>query len=172
MLEGMSDDFTPLSPPEGTASIDVAAQVISILADFGFGIAVLEGVRVLRRKQTPLRAAMRLGIVGLSVFGVNTVLKKVFDRERPEAAPLPNGMVRTPRSASFPSGHTLAATASAVALPTSGLGVAAGLSGASLVGWSRVRLGAHHKSDVVGGLVLGAGLGALLRLLLTRLERE
>lgn len=39
--------------------------------------------------------------------------------------------------------------------------VAASLSGAILIGLSRVYLGHHHPSDVLGGALLGAGVGAL-----------
>ena len=71
--------------------------------------------------------------------------------------------VRTPTSSSFPSGHTLAAFATAVVLPDSNPEMAAYVGFAGAVAASRVHLRAHHPSDVLGGAAIGAALGLLLR---------
>jgi undecaprenyl-diphosphatase len=77
--------------------------------------------------------------------------------------------VRTPSSASFPSGHTLAAFSTALVLPESAAGSAAALGFAASVAASRVHLGAHHASDVVAGAAVGTVLGLVLRRGLGRL---
>ena len=171
MLVGMELDQGDLESTPSRGWPDDLAAVISTLADYGFIVAAVESLAVLRGRRTIREAAIRLGVVGLSVFGLNTALKRLVGRPRPQGASEP-GIARTPRSASFPSGHTLAATTAAVAIPATPLGVAAGMSGAGLVGWSRLRLGAHHRSDVAGGLVIGIALGTLLRALLDSLDRS
>lgn len=153
-------------------ALDVMAGAVSILADHGFAVAVLVGIDTLRHRSHLRRNVERLAVVGVAVLAVNVAVKRVVNRSRPEGASEAPGLVRTPTSSSFPSGHTLAAATAAIALPTAPSGQIAALTGASLVGWSRVRLGAHHRSDVVGGLAIGAVLGAVIRQTLTRLDRE
>ena len=69
--------------------------------------------------------------------------------------------MRAPRTSSFPSGHTLAAFCSAAVLSRPGdrRGNAFLYASAGLIGVSRIHLGHHHASDVVGGVVIGTALG-------------
>lgn len=115
-----------------------------------------------------LRRARRLALwVAATMIGgavIDEVLKTVVDRARPVFA----HPVATAPGASFPSGHAFTATLGAgvvllVALPLvprRGRPVAWLL--ATLVplavGYSRVALGVHWVSDVVGGWLLGIGL--------------
>ncbi len=153
----------------GSVALDRVARAISVLADYGFIVACVELLGVARSKRSAKAALLRLAVVGGSVFALNTALKKIFATPRPETAAEPKGLVRIPTSASFPSGHTMAAAAAAVAIPDTPAGIAVGLVGAGAVGWSRLHLGAHHKGDVAGGLLIGAGLGLACRAVLKRL---
>jgi undecaprenyl-diphosphatase len=71
--------------------------------------------------------------------------------------------VRVPTSSSFPSGHTLAATCTAIVFAdsTAQLVLFGGFAGS--VALSRVYLRHHHASDVLGGLVIGTAAGVLGR---------
>jgi len=113
------------------------------------------------------RAAVRgLGSVAAASAAANLLGKGLFggDRPSPDAVPLGRRLRRYPTTPSFPSGHsaTAGAFAAGVALewPAAGLVVAPV---AVAVMYSRVHVGAHWFSDVVGGAALGAGLALLGR---------
>ena len=101
-------------------------------------------------------------------LAVNAAAKQLVGRERPDRSDRASGellSVRAPRSASFPSGHTLAAFCTAVVLADGPAERTAYLALATAVGASRIHLGDHHASDVVGGAAIGIVLGTALRAL-------
>lgn len=107
------------------------------------------------------RAVRRSVLLVVEQALVNVVIKSAFDRNRPEHDLAHPHDLREPATSSFPSGHA-SAGACATVLLTRDLGygpVWAGLG--AVVGWSRIHVGAHHASDVVGGAVVGAALGTL-----------
>lgn len=94
------------------------------------------------------------------------LIKRTVVRTRPARAGLPSALVREPDRFSFPSGHAAAAMSVAVGYGVVFPALAAPLLGlALLVGFSRVRLGAHFPGDVLAGQSLALGAGALLILL-------
>ncbi|MBI1877307.1 MAG: VanZ family protein [Chloroflexi bacterium] len=105
--------------------------------------------------------------VGLAILvAIATSLALTFAFQYLVLRPRPEGMrllLPTPNFPSYPSGH--AATAFAVALVLAlayrrGRWWALALAAASLIAFSRVYLGYHYPSDIIGGAILGAGAGA------------
>jgi len=148
-------------PWRGRPRVDRTAALVSNLADYGFVWVVLAVVKGRRRGQGRRRAVVSLGTAGVSSLVVVRAAKSVVERQRPEEQL--EVRVRTPTSNSFPSGHTLAAFATAVVLPDTSAEMAAYVGFAGAVAASRVHLRAHHPSDVLGGAAIGAALGLLLR---------
>lgn len=120
------------------------------------------------------RDALTVVVSTAGAMAINTMLKNVFQRERPlERA----RRIALPNSHSFPSGHSLlcAATYPIVthhlvqnsSVPTQALAhTMAGLTILS-VGFSRVYFGVHFPSDVLGGFAAGFGWLGLTSLLHT-----
>lgn len=102
--------------------------------------------------------------VGMSAL-LTSGLKYVVNRPRPYVR-YPNDIV--PRCStgpfSFPSGHTSLAFATATAITLSTRNIYLAIPSylyAGFVGYSRMRLGVHFPSDVLGGMIIGIGSGLL-----------
>lgn len=118
------------------------------------------------------RVVLALFWTPLSFF-LDNVLKLVFQHPRPTQA-----IVAIPDSYSFPSGHAVAASALYITLALIAahgerrrrprrILIWSGVVVAVFVAWSRVYLGVHYFSDVIGGLLLGgAGSVAASRVLM------
>jgi undecaprenyl-diphosphatase len=108
------------------------------------------------------RAAGR-GLMAIAIAAVlaNGPAKLLARRRRPFSRSHP-ALIRTPRSTSFPSGHSAAASAfvtgACAELPTLAPALVP-LAGA--VAYSRVHTGVHYPSDVVVGVGIGIGSGLL-----------
>ena len=116
------------------------------------------------------RPALAAGAAVLLTYGVTTGLKELVDRPRPTGT---HPLVPLPDSPSFPSGHASTAFAAAAALAVFAprwLGPCF-LAIAALVGVSRLELGVHYVSDVVGGALLGVVIGLVAGLLLRNRPR-
>jgi undecaprenyl-diphosphatase len=133
---------------------------IVMLAFTRFALGVFAGVgfALLIGKQR------RVGIAVLAALGCGLVLTVLFQftvlRPRPDAVRL---IAPTPNFPSYPSGHAVAAfaTATVIALAYRRHGWAiAALIAAGLTALSRVYLGHHYPSDILAGSILGAGIGA------------
>lgn len=96
------------------------------------------------------------------------ILKRTVARPRPcDAAGVPLALIELPDPFSFPSGHSAAAFAVALAVAFAHpLLAPAALGLAALVAISRVTLRVHHPGDVLAGIALGAGGFVAAQLLL------
>jgi undecaprenyl-diphosphatase len=168
----------------GRPPADLGAAALSNLSDYGFVWAVIAAGKARRGGRFRLGPIEALAVAGISSYSVNKALKALIRRPRPEGA-LPSGddapgsngsrvalPVRTPTSSSFPSGHTLAATCTAVVLAENRRETVAFLGLAVAVAASRVHLRDHHPSDVIGGVVVGATLGVVGRRVLATAHRH
>jgi undecaprenyl-diphosphatase len=97
-----------------------------------------------------------------ATYLLNTAIKLVVRRRRPALPDLPP-LTSTPTGLSFPSAHT--STSVAATLLYSALGVPLlpliGLTAA--LAYSRIYLGVHYPSDLLGGAALGTAVGLTLR---------
>ncbi len=113
-----------------------------------------------------MRNGVKTGVaIGLNIL-LTTGLKYAINRPRPFEQ-YPNDIVQRTDAGkySFPSGHTSAAfaTATALTLSTKKWYVAVpSYAYACAVGYSRMRLGVHFPSDVLGGIVVGIGSSLLV----------
>jgi membrane-associated phospholipid phosphatase len=93
----------------------------------------------------------------LVAYALNTVLKTVVRRRRPELEKLP-ALISTPTSLSFPSAHASSSFAAARAyarlVPGAPLYAVA-----AAMALSRVYLGVHYPSDIAAGALLGTLVG-------------
>ena len=100
-------------------------------------------------------AAAALAIDMSGALVLNGTLKLAFHRDRPTPFDGAN-----PETFSFPSGHVLLTTCFCggllliVTSKTRDLGVLASFLLVLAIGWSRIYLGAHYPSDVLGGLLV------------------
>ena len=105
---------------------------------------------------------MGAALLAALVVGLALVLTVQFVvlRPRPDGVRL---LTPAPAFPSFPSGHAMSgfATATVLALSARRRPVTAlACAGAVLLALSRVYLGHHYPTDVMGGAALGAGVGA------------
>ena len=112
-------------------------------------------------------------------MAINTILKNVYQRQRPKEVAR---RIKLPKSHSFPSGHSLlsAATYPIVAhhlvqdqsAATQAIAHAFAMGIILSVGFSRVYFGVHFPSDVLGGFAAGFGWLGLTSLSHTLVEND
>ena len=183
MVEGTADRYDDaimqavhtIDNPAMTRTMEAVTQLGSHAA-----ISIAAGVTALAmlgkgRKNDAWTVVISTG----GAMAINTILKNVFQRQRPKELAR---RIKLPKSHSFPSGHSLlsAATYPIVThhlVQNESLAVQAAvhtLAGLTIlsVGFSRVYFGVHFPSDVLGGFAAGFGWLGLTSLSHTMMERE
>lgn len=107
----------------------------------------------------------------LSLVIGNGIIKNVVKRDRPSWDNTEiTILIKNPKDYSFPSGHTEASFAAAVAiyLNKKKEGIAA-LILAGLIAFSRLYLFVHFPSDIVGAMIIGSVLGIIANKIVNKL---
>jgi membrane-associated phospholipid phosphatase len=159
---GLDDNITAWFVAHGTPLLTSAARIITFFGSVGFltSASLLTGLVLARRRSFYRLLALALAVGGGALL--NLALKHSFHRQRPI---LENPLV-TLSSYGFPSGHTMGATvfygvlALCVTYWIRGWSrrVAVGWAAAfviALIGASRIYLGAHYFTDVIGAIAVG-----------------
>lgn len=151
----------------GRGRVDEGLVLLGRAADGGklwLGVAAVLGASKGRFRR---RAALRgLFAAGMASAVANGPVKWAVQRRRPAPGRVVSHLPGFPKpsTSSFPSGHAVVAAAFVAGASQEVPALAAPLAGlAVLVGYSRVRSGAHRAADVAAGVALGAGAGLLTR---------
>jgi membrane-associated phospholipid phosphatase len=118
------------------------------------------------KKKAPLlrQKAYYMGVTVLTSGIISTIIKYIVARPRPFDIYAGLEKITVGGSFSFPSGHTADAFALATALcfawPRWYVIIPA-FGWAATVGYSRMDLGVHYPSDVLAGIIIGAGIAII-----------
>ncbi|MGH9309225.1 MAG: phosphatase PAP2 family protein [Vicinamibacterales bacterium] len=178
MLNALRQDGNP-SLLRGPWWLLAGAQDITALGGptvLGLTVLAITGYLVL---QGLYRTGLFIFIATVGGWLLNSVLKQIFARARPEIVP----HLREVTTSSFPSGHALTSAAVYLTLGALLMRIATGrltkyycigvaMFVTFLVGCSRVLLGVHYPTDVLGGWLIGLSWALLCWTVERSLERR
>lgn len=149
-------------------------QSITWLGHFGprIGVSILLGLIVYQWRE--MKAAIIMVIVPVISSAYSSSMKSFFDIPRPQIIPHLDAV----SSASYPSGHATGAMvlyamfAMAIPKPWQKWALALAVMMIGLMCWSRLVLGVHWTTDIIGGLMGGLGFAMLARPYLTATVKQ
>jgi undecaprenyl-diphosphatase len=153
--------------------LDPLFEALSYAGSFGFiWLAIALGISGFSWSRPWLWT--RVGAAIILAESCSALLKEWTERDRPPVAdPLPESLVDTPATYSFPSGHATVsfacATTLALAVPRLSIPL---YTLAVLISFSRVYVGVHYPLDVLAGAILGIAIARALRMLGAVLRRS
>jgi membrane-associated phospholipid phosphatase len=156
-LHSLDEQLLRLARTRGHAPcVERGAARFSRLGDHGgVWLAIgLAGQAVDRGRRPQWR---RAAATVAGAYALNSAVKLLLGRRRPELAGLP-ALTHTPTRLSFPSAHACASFAGALCYSRLGLAPLPLYALASTLSFSRVYLGVHYPSDVLGGALLGTSV--------------
>jgi membrane-associated phospholipid phosphatase len=123
------------------------------------------------------KTAVIMAISMLVLIAIGSIAKDVIGRERP-IIPVSDNILASDKDNSFPSGHaTIVSAGAAVALTLfrdtrRKLAISIGLTvEALLVCISRIYVGGHYPTDVIGGILLGVGVSFIFVGIVFKIEQ-
>lgn len=176
ILQGLRTDA---SDPAGPAWLERTVVNLSALGSVAVTtLLVCVAALFLLLDRRPRQALLLIGATAVAALGL-TAIKLAIGRERPSIVE----HIEVVGGLSFPSGHTLIA---AVLYPTLGMLVASNLRQrhlkvfvfvvaallALLVGFTRVYIGVHYPSDVLGGWMLGLAFALAAGIVIQTLKKQ
>jgi len=173
-IQRVDNSWLRLMVANRATPVTTIAKVFNLLGLVSVTLPVriaIAGFLALRRAWWHLAAFVAAIVLSEVLIGT---LKGIYDRARP-----PGSLVAT-SGASFPSGHSIAASvtivAAVIALVPPGRGRAWWGAGAVafsvLMALSRAYLGAHWLSDAIAGVLLGTSCALLAALVVGALQRR
>jgi len=170
----VDDDWLQLMVTHQSGPVTALAKVLNFLGLVSVTLPVrilIAGYLALRRRWWHLAAFVTAIVMSEALIGT---LKGIYDRPRP-----PGSLVAT-SGASFPSGHSIAATVTVVAavialVPPGRRRVwwgAGAVAFSVLMALSRAYLAAHWLSDAIAGVLLGTSCALLAALVVGALQRR
>lgn len=156
---------------------DWLTPVMQVITRFGDGGIFWIGFCILllcipKSRRTGIAASLSLALNGLIT---NVWLKNAIGRIRPYVRfPELTVLTTIPPDTSFPSGHTAASFAVAAGVYMAGwkkTGIALYIA-ASLIGFSRLYLGVHFPTDVIGGAIVGVLCAWIVRKIMDRVKKR
>lgn len=167
------------SQPIGPHWLKLVAEDITALGSatvLGLAVAAVVGFLAL---QGMYRNAVFVLVASVGGWLLNDLLKAMFARPRPSIVP----HLREVWSLSFPSGHAMTSAVVFLTLGVLSMRVAErglvkwycvsiAMMATALVGMSRMFLGVHYPTDVLGGWLMGLGWALICWLIERSLERR
>lgn len=159
-------------------SVRFLQLVSDSISYFSLGIpAMALAAGLIGRKKIWVRHALII-LLGIALGGsVSAIIKRTVKEPRPYEVDLRIAQLSVGGSNSFPSGHTVEATAAAVGFSTllfrTPVSVVLSISWALMIMYSRIVLGVHNITDILAGAAIGCmGLLIVYRLFELRPVRE
>lgn len=151
--------FSHLIQGIGTPLLTIVMQALSFLGHPLFWMLIIAAVYWQGRE----RKALFLAIIALFSISLVGIMKPFFGRQRPSDKIFKRLVQDFYSPFSFPSGHaTVIAAYWAYFAKSTKAKTAAFFAIVLLVAFSRVYLGVHFLSDIVAGIIIGAGIGRVV----------
>jgi undecaprenyl-diphosphatase len=129
--------------------VKIIFSIASAVGDFGILWHIIGLLRAIGSVDRFQQALVFSAMIGIESLLLNQGIKRLFRRSRPTTSGDDRFALRTPRTSSFPSGHSSSAFFSALVLTYFFIAI------------SRVGVRIHHASDVVGGAIVGSLMGVV-----------
>ncbi|TFC15196.1 phosphatase PAP2 family protein [Cryobacterium algoritolerans] len=137
-------------------------------------ILIITFLFLLLVRRSPVNAFAVVSVAGIGWLS-SEAFKIVVAQPRPNQALLQNPLIPNDGTGSFPSGHTTFAVAFAIAYyflarqtRWSKVALACGILFVTVVGLSRVYLGVHYPSDIIGSVLVAATTTSLVTVIWNR----